>query len=134
MIVHVQYYKGQQQTGNYKENVRFLASLIAELLLDYIVYILPLRERFLRQTSPGSLLSPYLWVKDGKVWSEGYLSRYLEEASVRACIPRLHVANWRQITVAIVKTKFASQIECFDPDEGNEDAEEIDLTIRSMTD
>ena len=93
VMVHVQYHKGQQQTGNYKENVRFLASPIAELLLDYIVYILPLRERFLRQTSPGSLLSPYLWVKDGKVWSEGYLSRYLEEASVQACILRLHVTN-----------------------------------------
>jgi len=123
VMLHVQYHNGQQQTGNYKENVRFLANPIAELLLDYIVYILPLRERFLRQTSPGSLLSPYLWEKDGKVWPEGYLSRYLEEASVRACIPRLHVANWRQITVAIVKTKFASQIECFDPDEGDDDAD-----------
>ena len=48
-------------------------------------------------------------------------------------MPRLHVANWRQITVAIVKTKFASQIECFDPDEGDEDAEEIDPIVRSMT-
>ena len=133
VMVHVQYHKGQQQTGSYKENVRFLANPIGELLLDYITYVLPLRERFLRQTSPGSLLSPYLWEKDGKVWPEGHLSRYLEEASVRACVPRLHVANWRQITVAIVKTKFASQIECFDPDEGDEDAEEIDATIRSMT-
>jgi hypothetical protein len=67
------------------------------------------------------------------VWPEGYLSRYLEEASVQACILRLHVANWRQITVAIVKTKFASQIKCFDPDEGNKDVEEIDSTIQSMT-
>ena len=133
VMVHIQYHKGQQQTSDYKENVRFLANPIAELLLDYIVYVLPLRERFLRQTSPGSLLSPYLWEKDGKVWPEGHLSRYLEEACVRACVPRLHVANWRQITVAIVKTKFASQIECFDPDEGDEDAEEIDPTIRSMT-
>ena len=49
-------------------------------------------------------------------------------------MPRLHVANWRQITVAIVKTKFASQIECFDPDDGDEDAEEMDPIIRSMTD
>jgi hypothetical protein len=134
VMVHVQYHKGQQQTGNYKENVRFLANPIAELLLDYIVYVLPLRERFLRQTSPKALLSPYLWEKDGKVWPEGHLSRYLEEASIRACVPRLHVANWRQITVAIVKTKFASQIECFDPDDGDEDAEEIEPTIRSMTD
>jgi hypothetical protein len=60
VMVHVQYHKGQQQTGNYKDNVRFLAQPIAELLLDYIVYVLPLRERFLRQTLPGSLLSPYL--------------------------------------------------------------------------
>lgn len=111
VMVHVQYHKGQQQTGTYKENVRFLANPIAELMLDYMVYVLPLRERFLRQTSPGSLLSPYLWEKDGKVWPEGHLSRYLEEASVRACVPRLHVANWRQISVAIVKTKFAGHIE-----------------------
>ena len=55
-------------------------------------------------------------------------------SSIRACVPRLHVANWRQITVAIVKTKFASQIECFDPDDGDEDAEETDPIIRSMTD
>lgn len=133
VMVHVQYHKGQQQTGNYKENVRFLANPIAELLLDYIVHILPLRQTFLRQTCPKALLSPYLWEKDGKVWPEGHLSRYLEEASIRACVPRLHVANWRQITVAIVKTKFASQIECFNPDEGDEDAEEIDPIVRSMT-
>jgi hypothetical protein len=134
VIVHVQYHKGQQQTGNYKENIRFLANPIAELLLDYIVYVLPLRERFLRQSSPKALLSLYLWEKDRKVWPEGHLSRYLEEASVRGCVPRLHVANWRQITVAIVKTKFASQIECFDPNDGDEDAEEMDPIIRSMTD
>ena len=60
VMVHVQYHKGQQQTGNYKENVQFLADPIAKLLLDYIVYVLPLQERFLRQTSPGSLLSLYL--------------------------------------------------------------------------
>ena len=133
VMVHVQYHKGQQQTGSYKENVRFLANPIAELLLDYIVYVLPLRQIFLRQVSPKALLSPYIWEKDGKIWPEGHLSRYLEEASVRACVPRLHIANWRQITVAIVKTKFASQIECFDPDEGDEDAEEIDPIVRSMT-
>jgi hypothetical protein len=48
-------------------------------------------------------------------------------------VPRLYVANWRQITVAVVKTKFASHIECFDPDDDDEDAEEIDQNIRIMT-
>jgi hypothetical protein len=92
-MVHVQYYTRQQQTSNYKENVRFLANSIAELLLDYIVYIMPLRERFLRQASLKPLISSCLWEKDGKVSPEDYLSYFLVEASVRACVPRLHVAK-----------------------------------------
>jgi hypothetical protein len=48
-------------------------------------------------------------------------------------VPRLHVANWRQIIVAIVKTKFASQTECFDPDNSDDDIEEMDPIIRSIT-
>lgn len=67
------------------------------------------------------------------MWPESALSRCLEDASTRACIPRLHVANWRQITVAIVKTKFASQIACFEANEDDEDAEEMDEAIQIMT-
>ena len=93
VMVHVKFHKGQQQTGRYKENVRFLAHPVGELLLDYLVYVMPLRQTFLRQNSPKALLAPFLWEKDGKVWAEGQLSRCLEEASTRACIPRLHVAN-----------------------------------------
>jgi superfamily II DNA helicase RecQ len=133
VMVHVKYHKGQQQTGRYKENVRFLANPVGELLLDYLVYVMPLRQTFLRHHSPKALLPPFLWEKDGKVWPESQLSRYLEEASTRACIPRLHVANWRQITVAIVKTKFASQIACFDADDEDEDAEEMDEAVQIMT-
>lgn len=133
VMVHVKFHKGQQQTGRYKENVRFLAHPVGELLLDYIVYVMPLRQTFLRHHTPRRLLSPFLWEKDGKVWPESQLSRCLEEASTRACIPRLHVANWRQITVAIVKTKFASQVACFEADDEDEDAEEMDQAIQIMT-
>lgn len=133
VMVHVKYHKGQQQSGKYKENVRFLAHPIGELLLDYLVYVIPLRQLFLRQSSPKALLTPFLWEKDGKVWAEGQLSRCLEEATTRACIPRLHVANWRQITVAIVKTKFASQIACFETNDDDEDDEEMDEAVRTMT-
>lgn len=133
VMIHVKYHKGQQQTEKYKENVRFLAHPIGDLLLNYIVDVLPLRQVFLRQASPKSLLAPFLWEKNGKVWPEGQLSRCLEEASTRACITRFHVSNWRQITVAIVKTKFAGQMECFDADDNDEDAEEMDEAIRIMT-
>lgn len=74
VMIHVKYHKGQQQTGRFKENIRFLAHPIGELLLDYIVYVLLLRQVFLRQQSAKALLSPFLWEKDGKIWSEGRLS------------------------------------------------------------
>lgn len=133
IMIHVKYHKGQQQTGRFKENIRFLAHPVGELLLDYIVYVLPLRQVFLRQQSAKALLSPFLWEKDGKVWNEGRLSQCLEDASVRARVPRLHVANWRQMTVAIVKTKFASHINAFEANEDDEEAEEIDEDVRAMT-
>ncbi|KAJ9620298.1 hypothetical protein H2203_008063 [Taxawa tesnikishii (nom. ined.)] len=133
VMIHVKYHKGQQQTGRYKENIRFLANPVGDLLLDYLVYVVPLRQVFLRQQSPKALLSSFLWEKDGKVWGEGRLSRCLEEASARACTPRLHVSNWRQMSVAIVKTKFASNIGCFEVNEDDEDAEEMEEDIRAMT-
>lgn len=36
VMIHVKYHKGQQQTGRYKENVRFLAHPVGDLLLDYM--------------------------------------------------------------------------------------------------
>ncbi|KAI7228335.1 hypothetical protein KC365_g8524, partial [Hortaea werneckii] len=95
-MIHVKFHKGQQQTGRFKENVRFLAHPIGELLLDYMV-------------------------------------QCLEDASARASVPRLHVANWRQMTVAIVKTKFASHINAFEANEDDEDPEEIDKDVRAIT-
>jgi hypothetical protein len=47
-MIHLQYHKTQQQTGKLRDNIRFLAHPVADLLLDYIVYVQPLRQIFLR--------------------------------------------------------------------------------------
>ena len=133
IMLHTTYHKGQQQTGAYKDNIRFLPSAVGDLLLDYIVHVIPLRQSFLRQSAPKALISPYLWWKDGGVWADNRLTRSMEGACARAEVPRLHISNWRQMTVAIVKTKFAGELSCFDPDLADEDAEEIDEDIRIMT-
>jgi hypothetical protein len=46
-MIYTQYYKGQQQSGVYKDNIRFLPKAIRDLLLAYIAYVLPLRQLFL---------------------------------------------------------------------------------------
>lgn len=133
VMIHLTYHKSQKQSGKYRDNIRFLAHPIGNLFLDYIVYVSHLRQIFLRQISSTALLSPFLWEKEGKVWPEGKLSRCLEEACVRAQIPRLHISNWRQMTVAIVKTKFASDIGCFEIDPDDEDGEELEADIQILT-
>ena len=37
VMIHVQYHKGQEQTGKYKENIRFLAHPVGDMLLDWDV-------------------------------------------------------------------------------------------------
>ena len=133
LIIHTTYDKLQQQRGSFRDNVRFLSQPVADLLLDYLVYVIPLRQAFARHSSPGAILSPYLWAKDGKVWPDNKLTRCLENASDRAKTLRLHIANWRQMTVAIVKTKFAAYIGCFEIDPDDEDAEEMEDDIRILT-
>ena len=59
-MIYTQYHKGQQQSGAYKDNIRFLLTAIRDLLLLYIAYVLPLRQLFLRQQTLGALISPYL--------------------------------------------------------------------------
>ena len=132
-MIHTTYNKSQEQRGTERDNVRFASDPLADLLLDYFVYIIPLRQIFLRHSSPTSLISPYLWAKDGRVWPDNKLTSCLGEASDRAEIPRLHISNWRQMTVTIVKTKFAAHIDCFEINPDDEDAEEIKNDIRILT-
>jgi hypothetical protein len=110
VMIYTQYHKGQEQSGAYRDNIRFLPKAIGDPLLDYVAYVLPLRELFLRQRTPHALISPYLFAKlDGTVWPDGSMSRCMSKACARATVPRLHVANWRQISVSICKEKFSAQ-------------------------
>ncbi|KAM0271094.1 hypothetical protein ACHAQH_009227 [Verticillium albo-atrum] len=138
VMVHTTYHKGQQQTGKYKDNIRFLPAALGDLLIDYLVYVVPLVQAFARHAAPGTVVSPYLWTRDGRVWTDNRLTRCMEKACARAAVPRLHIANWRQMTVSIVKTKFSKEdARCFaigdGHDEDDEDAEEVDDDVRVMT-
>ena len=124
MLIHTQYHKGQQQSGAYKENIRFLPRPVGHLLLDYLAYVMPLRQLFLRQQQPKALISPYLWATpDSTVWPDSALSSCLTKACARAQVPRLHTSNWRHFSVAICKEKF-SKGEQADFDLGRSQVEE----------
>ena len=140
VMLHIQYHKGQQQMGRYKDNIRFLHPTMGDLFIDYINYVLPLRQVFLRHSAPRAVISPYLWSnKDGQVWGDNRLTQCIRQACARAKIPRLSIASWRQITVNIVKIKFgAADIKYFDVGrgdgaDGGSEGEEVDEDVRAMT-
>jgi len=67
-MIHVRYHKSQEQTGKDADNVRFVPTAIAELILTFMAVVQSLRLVFLRQVKPGSLLSLYLFSRlDGTV-------------------------------------------------------------------
>jgi len=136
VMIRVNYHKGLQMTGNAKDNIRFLPVAIGELLLNYMVYVMPLRREFLRQAQPGASLSPFLWANMSGTLDDKYVSRYMKKACARVEAPPLTVQPWRQITVAIVKAKFASQVHCFDlgsdVNEENRKGDEGEADLRAM--
>ncbi|KFY83054.1 hypothetical protein V500_10195, partial [Pseudogymnoascus sp. VKM F-4518 (FW-2643)] len=131
VMLYVQYHKGQQQSGVYKDNIRFLPKAIGDLLLMYIAYVIPLRQMFLRQQTPGALISPYLWSKsDGTVWADDTLAACLAKACTRAQVPRFKTARWRQFAASITKEKFAAKERAnFDMEDnlGDDIEDELDL-------
>lgn len=148
VMLHIQYHKGQQQTGAYRENARHLPRAVGELLLLYLAYVVPLRQLFLRRQAAAAarakrkrgedgrplplLLSPYLWsALDGTVWPDESLTRCLRSACARARVPQLNVSQWRQFAAAITKEKFSGAERAnFDLDasgavDGVEDEDEV---------
>jgi hypothetical protein len=110
VMVYIQYHKGQEQQGRYKENIRFLPRAVGDLLLTFLAYVQPLRQVFLRQQSPHALLSPFLWAKlDGAVWKDSKASSYIGRACARAEVPRFQIAWWRQVTASITQEKFGTR-------------------------
>ncbi|KAL5611084.1 hypothetical protein FOBRF1_007201 [Fusarium oxysporum] len=110
VMIYVRYSKSQEQTGEEKDNIRFLPPAVGNLLLTYLAFVLPLRQAFLRQSKPGALLSPYLWSKlGGEVWRDGMVSSCLRRACMRAEVPQFQVAWWRQVAASITKEKFSAR-------------------------
>jgi len=112
-MLYVTYHKSQVQWGKYKDNVRFLPDPVGDMLLDFLGWVQPLRQLFLWEEQPGTLLSSFLWHKNGRVWDEQRLTFILRRACAAAKVPTFCISHWRQICASIIKVKFGADRECF---------------------
>jgi superfamily II DNA or RNA helicase len=110
LMMHIRHHKSRELTDRDKDNIRFIPSAIAELLIIYMAVVQPLRSVFLQEMKPKALLSPYLFSKlDGSVWHDESISKCLSQACARSQVPEFKVAWWRQVTSSIVKEKFTAK-------------------------
>ena len=126
VMVYVNHHKSQGHWGQTNDNVRFLPVELGDMLLDFLVFVTPHYGRMIWQVAPGTLLSSSLWVRDGQLWKETGLTRYLRAASVRAEGPPLGLSHWRHISASIIKVKFGEEAHVFDVDQEDGDSDDPD--------
>ena len=79
-MLYTSYHNGQQQAGKFKENIRFLSAAIPNLLVDYLTWVISLRQISLLQSAPHAVIFPYLWCKNGKVRADNRLTQFMKQS------------------------------------------------------
>lgn len=144
VLIHLTEHKMMNTTGKNVNNIRFLPTEAGELLVNYLVYVVPVLESMTWQEGGRARASPYLWSDaEGKRWSPDRFGAILTAACRRAGVPELGVAVWRQMSSAIINTHFdQAERDCLhiahdieEPEHaGDEDeADELPSTLVSMS-
>ena len=91
MLFLLRYHKSLNITNSSRFPVRFMLAKVAELLLQYLVLVQPLRIWFSMETSLPKCVSEYLWHDGSAVWTEDRMTRVLLAHSTQAIGVRLNI-------------------------------------------
>ncbi|KAJ6787592.1 hypothetical protein PWT90_08516 [Aphanocladium album] len=122
VAIHVTYHKSQENRGKARDNLRFLPNEIGNLILLYVLYVLPLRKLLLQERYPNKRLSTRLWTdRKGEPWDDRQLTYQIKSACAAASVPILTSAWWRHIAAAMTKDLFTKQeMDVFGPVSGDD--------------
>jgi hypothetical protein len=109
MLFLLRYHKSLNMTNSSRFPVRFVLARVAELLLQYLILVQPLRIWFSTETGLPGCVSEYLWHDGSAVWTEDRMTRVLTARSTQAIGVRLNVQAWRQIAIGIAIKKFSGE-------------------------
>ena len=109
LLFLLSYHKSLNMTNSSRFPVRFLLHQVEELLLQYLILILPFRIWLSAETGVPECVSEYLWHNGNAVWTEDKMTSVLVAHSTQAIGVRLNIQGWRQIAIGIAIKKFSRQ-------------------------
>jgi len=113
VMIHLVEHKMMATTGRNVNNIRFLCDELGELLVNYLVFVVPLVESMAWQQEPNAhAANAYLWTgNNGKPWSEARFGDMLKAACKRAEVPGIGTMVWRQMSSAIINKHFDDTVD-----------------------
>lgn len=109
MLFVLTYHKAMKQTNASRWPVRFLLPEVAQLLMQYLVLVMPFRRWLKEEVMIPDDVSEYLWSSGKDIWSENHMTKVLKSESRATIGVEIHAQAWRQITVGIALKKFAGK-------------------------
>lgn len=123
------YHKSLSLTNAARFPVRVFLPKVGELLIRYLVLVIPFRRWLLSRSRGAGIISEYLWAdRSGDVWADDHMTRVLESRSAAAIGLRLTVQAWRQMAAGIAIQKFAGtkyRVSAVD-DNGSDGGEDVE--------
>lgn len=108
------YHKGYSIDGSLKLIHRYLTPELSQILVQYLVLILPFVEQLNNLVFRQSIDSSFLWAKKETTWDTSQLSDFFATETIRELgqDSRLTVSSWRHIAIAVSR-EFLPKGECF---------------------
>lgn len=100
-------HKSLHRTHASRYPVRFLLPEMGQLLVQYLVLVLPLRRLLAAEVQIPANVSEYLFHDGDKVWTAETLTKIGVRVSQQAHGTPVNMSAWRQIAVAIAVKKFS---------------------------
>ena len=113
------YDKAQKRRGKTEYILRYLPDTISQILVKYLIYILP----FSRVV--GQRESDYLFADEHGPWAGEQLSRAVAVATTKHLGVRLTVCGWRQVAIAIANEHLGRVGKMWEQDDQDEDEEAV---------
>ena len=119
------YHKGYSIGGSLKIIHRYLPPVLSQVVVQYLVLVLPFSQQLSRLAYGQSEDSAFLWAQAETTWDPSRLSHFLRQESARELQVPLAISSWRHTAIAISR-EFIPKGTYFDREADSETSRTLD--------